>query len=193
MKNSTIPKRNYGPEDNKEFFLQIDSDNGDLAIRYLWIQHRFDNEEFLKNYFKSGNVSNINVRKQTAFLDDDWRKHNKIFDKSLKNGDLVWRFKILNEESKSIDYIEVWRSREIINYYFDRSKDVDISGDIWTADKREIFAKNLWDTGFDIRIQEPYLSISKDNANLYYEKLRQKAAKQENCIINTPWNRALNP
>jgi hypothetical protein len=160
------------------------------GIRYLWIQHRFDNEGFLSNYFLDNSSPKINVRKSTVHLSADWNKHNSIFLKSQEDGNLVWRYKVLNSISRSIDYVEVWKSIDVIERYFNRTHDVIVpTGEIWGAEPREQFAKELWNSGFDIRTWIPYNTISRDRAEYYYNLIPSLG----NCILNTKWNRNLNP
>jgi len=35
--------------------LVIPNFNGQYALRYIWMTHRYDNDNFIKNYFTGGN------------------------------------------------------------------------------------------------------------------------------------------
>ena len=103
---TVVPNRVYGDNDNKEYNPLITPDNAEdgWAIRYLWVQHLNDNDNFYNNYFDiEKKQTGLNIRKQTADLVNDWNKHNQIFLKSHQNGDLVWRLKAANKQNKSID------------------------------------------------------------------------------------------
>lgn len=190
----TIPKRNFSDQDYKPMTCLISPDGqGPWAVRYLWIQHRDDNEKFYNNYFTGGNQKGLNVRKNTEHLQKDWTAHNLIFEESAKNGNLVYRIKIGNEVSQSIDYIEIWKSKEILLGYFGYD-DVKLNDDIeWQRTERKLFAEKLFNAGFDIRYWSPYPLISKKLALEYYKSFVEKFKKRENCIINTSYNRDLNP
>lgn len=190
----TIPYRNYGQQDNKEMVSLIDPDGrGPWALRYLWIQHTTDNDLFFNNYFNSGNQTGLNVRKQTQHLNNDWTKHNQIFEDSTANGNLVWRVKIGNYQCRSIDYIEIWRNSEILENYFGDGDSKINKTTAWLNDERNSFAKNLYETGFDLRVWLPYQSISKELAAKYWNEFLEKYKNKDSCIINTPWNQDLNP
>ena len=191
-----IPTRNCGQPDNKEMIPLIEPDGkGPWAIRYMWIQHTTNNDEFFENYFNQGNKTGMNVRKQTTHLASDWSKHNEIFERSGKNGDLVWRIKVGNYKSRSIDYIEVWRNYDLlIDYFdFDRGGSKVNETTVWEDNSRKEFAQQLFDTGFDLRVWEPYPLISKEQALEYWRLFVERYKNKEQCIINTLWNRELNP
>ena len=42
--------------------LVLPDDNGEYALRYIWMQHRHDNDSFVKNYFTGGNQKGNNER-----------------------------------------------------------------------------------------------------------------------------------
>lgn len=186
-----VPTRYADPQDQKEMKMLIDPDDaGPWAVRYLWVQHRHDNDSFVNNYFDPTQTeAGMNIRKQTAELSDDWKAHNQIFFDSADNGDLVWRVKIGNPISHSIDYIEIWRSRDIVSKHFGQHPDETR----WEIDKRAKFKEQLYDKGFDIRELDTYPLISKRTAMLRYKDLIGQCERKENCIINTPWIRAINP
>lgn len=185
-----IPYRYAEPQDNKEMSMLIEPDEqGPWALRYLWVQHR-DNDTFYNNYFDPTQTeAGMNIRKQTAELADDWKAHNQIFFDSAENGDLVWRVKVGNPISRSIDYIEIWRSKEIVSKYFGENPDEDR----WEIENRKNFKAKLYDKGFDIRELVTYPLISKRTAMLRYKDFIGQCERKENCIINTPWVRAMNP
>jgi len=188
------PQRYFGEQDSKSMFSLIEPDNeGPWAVRYLWIQHLKDNDNFYQNYFSQGNQQGYNVRKQTVALKSDWDYHNQIFFDSTENGNLVWRVKVANEISQSIDYIEIWRSQEILKNYFggtDANLDENI---IWKNSNKKKFAENLYNVGFDIRCWHPYPLIGKKCAMNAYKRFVDRCKNQDGCIINTAWKRDLNP
>jgi hypothetical protein len=172
----------------------IDPDNTeDWAVRYVWIQNRFDNESFLNNYFNNGNSKNVNLRSLTTHINDDWLYHNKIFDASEVNGNLIWRVKVLNNLSNSIDIIEIWKNKDLINYYFNSVDDDTVLPDntVWTAASKKRLSSEIYNTGFVIRLWNPPQSISRPLAIGYYKKFVAQSQRQENCIINTRFNQLL--
>lgn len=190
---NVIPYKNFGAQDSKVFHSLIDSDDeGPWAMRYLWIQHTSDNTVFYENYFNSGNNTGYNVRKQTTDLKQHWDYHNQIFDRSAQNGDLIYRIKVGNPIDKSIDYVEIWRSVDILEKYFG-TYDTQINDQVWNRDDRKQFSKELFDRGFDLRVLLPYRKISKIAALEGYRYFEYRYKNKENCIINTPWNYNLNP
>jgi hypothetical protein len=191
-----IPFRHYGGQDGKPMTSLIDPDNtGPWAVRYMWIQHLKDNKKFYSNYFDPAmNQAGMNVRKQTIHLKSDWAAHNQIFYDSVANGNLVWRVKIRNQSSHSIDYIEIWRDSKIIEKYFGDTPTEKINLDIeWRLDARTNFNQYLYEAGFDIRSWKPYQTISKEFATEYYKNFVEQYKNKQQCIINTPWNKELNP
>jgi hypothetical protein len=191
-----IPHKHSAKQDNEEMTSLIDPDNaGPWAIRYLWIRNLNDNETFYNNYFDPTLAqAGMNIRKQSADLTNDWTAHNQIFFDSAKNGNLVWRVKVGNPINKSIDYIEIWRSQEIVKSFFGDSPTVTINDNItWTNDSRVSFLEQLRDKGFDIREWTEFPTISKIQAMQYYKKFVDRWENKDSCIINTPWSRVLNP
>ena len=191
-----VPFRHYGGQDEKTMASLIDPNNtGPWAVRYVWIQHLEDNEKFYNNYFDPKlSQAGLNVRKQTANLKSDWAAHNQIFFDSAANGNLVWRVKIGNPRNHSIDYIEIWRSSEIAGKYFGEAPEDKINNEIdWPNSDRLTFNKNLYEAGFDIRSWRPYQTISKELATEYYKAFVNQNKNKQQCIINTPWNKELNP
>jgi hypothetical protein len=193
-----IPKRNYGGRDDQKFhpLISPDDDKTGWAVRYLWIQHRHNNDTFYENYFDpEKKQTGMNVRKQTAELQKDWTAHNQIFHDSHKNGNLVWRLKVGNPISRSIDYIEIWRNADIITQYFSPKPITQISENIsWPKEERLNFNKELYDAGFDIRSWVPYRNISKIHAMKTYKKfIDLYESGSGNIIFNSWWKRELNP
>jgi hypothetical protein len=187
---NVIPRRNYGAEDLQEMTSLIDPDDqGIWAVRYLWIQHTQDNNKFYNNYFDPALAqTGMNVRKQTANLKNDWTAHNQIFHDSAANGDLVWRVKIGNPTSRSIDYIEIWRSVKTVEQHFG-----DNPNQTWPKDNRKSFNQQLFEAGFEIRSWYPYRTISNKLAIDYYNKFVDQHKNKQHCIINTPWRKDINP
>jgi hypothetical protein len=189
-----IPTKYFGSADEKAMHSLLDPDNeGPWAVRYLWIQHLKDNDVFYDNYFTEGNQTGYNVRKQTTHLQNHWNYHNQIFHDSEKNGNLIWRVKVGNQFSKSIDYIEIWKSKEILIRYFGGTDANIDEKTIWENSEKEKFAENLYNNGFDIRYWYPYSLISKECAMRYYKLFVERWKARDRCIINTVWNKNLNP
>jgi hypothetical protein len=171
---------------DKEMVSLIDPDNGSQwAVRYAWIQHKADNGGFLENYFSNGNIAGMNVRKASVNLKEHWDIHNRIFELSKDNGDLVWRVKAFNEFSNSIDYIEIWRTSEIIKKYFtiqENSSTLLPDGSVWSYHNRRQLELGIFETGF----------IAKNQALSLYESFVDRSISKDKCIINTPYNPRLN-
>lgn len=183
-------------QDNKAMTALITPDNaGPWAVRYLWIKNLNDNDTFYNNYFDPNlTKSGLNIRKQTTDLSSDWTAHNQIFIDSAQNGNLIWRVKIGNPVDKSIDYIEIWRSQDIVKTYFGNSPDVKINDEMsWTNPNRTNFLKQLRDKGFEIREWDEFPLISKKQAMLTYKEFVNLWYNKDKCIINTPWNKEINP
>jgi hypothetical protein len=131
----------------------------------------------------------MNIRKQTADLKTDWSAHNQIFYDSAADGNLVWRVKVGNKETRSIDYVEVWRSVNVLNQYFGKQTDMPN----WTTASRKTFNEQLFESGFIISDLQEFPLISKKQAIEYYRIFVDKWKSKDDCIINTPWNKELNP
>jgi transposase-like protein len=184
---------NFVTQDHCDLETLIDPDNvNEWAVRYLWIQHRTENSEFVANYFTNGNSRGLNVRKRTQHLGESWRNHNRVFDESAANGNLVWRVKSYNCRSQSIDYIEIWRSQEILTGIFDKPA-VLLDGNQWTDTEKSDLGRGIYDSGFDVRHLRPFAGISRKLAIEYYWKFVERNQAQDNCIINTQYNKILNP
>lgn len=157
-------------DDTKRMSL-ISYDNvKDYFVRYLWINHKTQNEIFFDNYFKPKDDVRLNVRHITKHLVESWKVHNKIFEDAWHNGDLIWRVKIANPYSKTIDYIEIWKSKEIVETAFNENLSELTNG--------------IADSGFEIKRNFNY--ISEDLSELYYENFLERFHAKQNCIINTP-------
>jgi len=166
----------------------IEPDNGNYwAVRYVWIQHLTDNDTFLKNYFTGKDIPGMNIRKSTTHIQEYWYQHNKLFDISGNNGDLVWRVKTLNTVSQSIDYIEIWKTQKIVDDYFllNEADSVLPDGSLWTKENKINLDKGILDTGFVVRNWVPHQTISRPQAMSYYKHFVQRAISKDNCIINT--------
>lgn len=188
------------PEYNQEMTPLIEPDmNGKWAVRYVWIQHRTNNEVFIENYFKKQQdigTSGLNVRKNTTHLQQFWDVHNKIFETSAINGDLVWRVKTYNNISDSIDYIEVWRDVETVSKYFsmEYTQPVTVSdGFVWTIEYKKMLSTGVFDSGFVSMNWLPYPTISRAQSIDLYKKYVSMATAGEKCIINTKFNLELHP
>jgi len=165
---------------NKQSVSLVIPDYGtDYAMRYVWMQHRFKNEEFVNNYFTIGNNLGMNVRKQTVKLQAYWNKHNAIFDDSGKNGDLIWRVKVLNLLNDSIDYIEVWKSSDIIYSLLEDNSS-------WPGDSMNLLKQGIYDAGFSAQKWLPFPTVSKDWAHSTYNIFLKMTRENKKCIINTP-------
>jgi hypothetical protein len=183
--------------------LVIPDGKGPWALRYIWVQHTERNDEFVANYFNGGNNATgtgLNLRKRTAYMQDAWNPHNAIFETSRDNGNLVWRVKTHNPYANSIDYIEVWRSPEVLSslFDFDAKDEVEINKNT----KRSITARNelregLTKEGFVIHrfldANTNWPLISPLQAIRLFRYFNKKFIGQENCIVNTPYNEELNP
>jgi hypothetical protein len=182
---------------DKEMVSLIDPDNSnEWAVRYAWIQHKTENDVFLENYFLNGNMKGMNVRKASVNLKEHWDIHNRIFELSKDNGDLVWRVKAFNKFSNSIDYIEVWRTTEIIKKYFMIQENSTIllpDGSTWAHYNRRQLELGIFETGFIARNWLPIQTISKNQALNFYEDFIDRFILKDRCIINTPYNPILNP
>ena len=168
--------------------------DGPWGLRYLLIQHRENNDQFVVNYFKEGNDTGLNVRKQTTHLQPAWSSHNKIFEESKENGNLVWRVKVFNPLAMSIDYVEVWRSPDVLNQIWGNG--LDDSG-VRSQEDSSSLSKGLYESGFDVRtwkeVNNSWATVSKHLAIEWYFHFVDKWKNKDNCIINTPWDKNLNP
>jgi transposase-like protein len=184
---------NFVVQDHRDLETLIEPDGVEgWAVRYLWIQHRTHNDEFVANYFTGGNNRGLNVRKHTEHLGETWRNHNRVFDESAANGALVWRVKAYNQISQSVDYVEVWRNRELLTEIFDKPALLS-DGSQWTDSEKSDLGRGIYESGFDVRHMRPYASISKKLALEYYQHFVQRHLAKDNCIINTRYNPELNP
>jgi hypothetical protein len=184
--------------------LVVPDGRGPWAVRYIWVKHQDKNEEFVSNYFNKGNNAagtGLNLRKQTEYMQTAWNPHNQIFETSRDNGNLVWRVKVHNPLANSIDYVEVWRSQEILQSLFDPIADnsqVQVNETtVRTADNQRDLRTGLYNAGFEVRGMRGRVArwpaVSKLTAMGWYKHFVQKFHAKDNCIINTPYNVELNP
>lgn len=148
---------------------------GPWAVRYHWIRHT-RNQEFLDNYFAAdGDGLKLNLRTLTGDRQDLWKPHNQNLANAEISGDMIWRVKILNPTTQSIDHMEVWRSREVLDRYFHAD-----DNPVWPPHLREELHLMLVDRGFRTKnLPRPYPLISKVQAlQLYAEYVRQVRKKQ---------------
>lgn len=183
--------------------LVVPDGKGPWAVRYIWVKHRDKNDEFINNYFNKGDTTGpgLNLRKQTAHMHTAWAPHNQIFETSRDNGNLVWRVKVHNPMVESIDYVEVWRSPEILQSLFNPVPDggqvqVD-ENTVRTAEDQRTLRTGLYDAGFEVRGMRGRIArwplVSKLTAMGWYKNFVQKFHANDNCIINTRYNVELNP
>ena len=184
--------------------LVVADGEGPWAIRYIWCKHTEKNDEFVKNYFVEGcndGQVGLNLRKRTAYMQKAWNPHNAIFETSRDNGDLVWRAKVHNPLANSIDYIEVWRSPEVISSLFryipPGEKIVIAQGVERTAEDQVTLRTNLYNEGFEIRRWHDEITdwptVSPQLAMYWYWCLVKKHFAKDNCRINTKHRPELNP
>lgn len=178
--------------------LIVPDGKGPWAVRYLWIQHTKQNDEFVSNYFNWGNNAKgtgLALRKQPA-----QDPHNEIFETSRDNGNLVWRVKTHNPFANSIDYVEVWRSAEVLDKLFNfnnRKKEVVVNNTIKrTVEARNELREGLSSAGFCVHryfdVNSNWPLISPMLAVRLFRHFQKKFIGQENCIVNTAFNEELN-
>lgn len=155
----------------------------EYALRYVWISHRDDNRRFIDNYFVNKNDQGLNIRKQSQHLQSFWQYHNAVFDQSADNGDLIWRVKVHNKHSDTVDYIEVWKSREILEQHF--GSGVPLRSEGWDIEKASALSKGIYDLGFCVKNWLPFQTMSKSQAREWYQMFKFKSQQKQNCIINT--------
>jgi len=173
-------------DDKTERESLIDPDGkGSYYLRYLWINSKDSNEAFLENYFKpqeedadtrnapGSGPAGLNLRAKTKHLKDFWKPHNDIFYEAWFNGELVWRVKALNPISLTIDYIEVWKSKEYLEEKF-------------TTENHKSLVEGILESGFIIKNWQPYQKISEEISKKYYDKFVASYFKEQNCTITTP-------
>jgi hypothetical protein len=97
--------------------LFIPDNVGPWAVRYIWVKNH--DVEFLQNYYSiSDKGAKSNIRKSSVHLKEHWIPHNCLMINQGHLGNIVWRIKTANPFNNSVDIIEVWRSREIIESLF---------------------------------------------------------------------------
>ena len=184
--------------------LVIPDGQGPWAVRYIWVKHRERNDDFVSNYFNGGNNTTgtgLNLRKQTAYMQTAWNPHNQIFETSRDNGNLVWRVKVHNPVAKSIDYVEVWRSPDVISSLFRYIKPNEAvkvtDGIVRTADDQKALRTGLYEAGFEVRrwrdAETNWPTVSPQVAMMWYRHFVKKHLAKDTCIINTKYNAELNP
>lgn len=184
--------------------LVIPDGQGPWAVRYIWVKHRERNDDFVSNYFNGGNNTTgtgLNLRKQTAYMQTAWNPHNQIFETSRDNGNLVWRVKVHNPVANSIDYVEVWRSPDVISSLFRYIKPNEAvkvtDGIVRTADDQKALRTGLYEAGFEVRrwrdAETNWPTVSPQVAMMWYRHFVKKHLAKDNCIINTKYNDELNP
>lgn len=160
-------------------FSLVEPDGGPYALRYIWMKHRHENLKFVQQYFKNGIPSGVNVRHLTNQHANLWSKHNSIFVESANNGNLIWRVKILNEVNNSIDYIEVWKSIDVVHTLLEDNSD-------WNIEEMNELRKVIWEAGFRAQKWSPFPTVSVEWAVKNYNIFLEKAISLQNCVINTP-------
>lgn len=194
-------------QDIADFPMQVVPDGrGPWAIRYLWVQHATNNDEFVSNYFNKGNNKDgagLNLRKQTTFMQQTaWNPHNEIFEQSRDNGNLIWRVKAANPDNDSIDYIECWRTKKVIHETFGakrgtgtnlKEEEVGDSPLARSAEAIEELRQGLAKSGFEPRVNLDMPEVHPLKAMLWYKHFVERSKNGEQCVINTPYNVELNP
>lgn len=89
---------------------------GPLALRYVFVSK----QDLAANY-NSG--SGANVRKSSSNLAPYWRAHNSLIINQCHLGNIIFRIKAVNTMNDSVDMIEVWRSRDIVDSLFNSESD----------------------------------------------------------------------
>lgn len=178
--------------------MVVPDGKGPWALRYLWVRHRTNNDDFVKNYFNGGNNSagtGLNLRKQTSDL-SEWKSHNEIFETSKNNGNLVWRVKVFNPHANSIDYVEVWRSPKVLAEIWGK-RDQAIDSGVRSSEDVQGLKQGIYGAGFELRwfkdFQTGWPLVTKRTAMSWYKYFVDRFKNKDNCIINTPWNKDLNP
>lgn len=179
---------------------------GPWAIRYLWCKHKEHNDEFVANYFAAKSDQEkgkpgLNLRKRTAYMQEHWDPHNALINTSRDNGNMIWRVKVHNPLANSIDYVECWRSPEVLAQAFHDlipGQKLQVNDDVVrTADNQQTLRQNLYKEGFEIRRwidkDTNWPTINPGLAMYYYWCFVQKHWQKDNCRVNTMWRVHLNP
>lgn len=103
----------------------IPDEVGPWAVKYTWIIKK-DDPNFVKNYHSVQQNSKQNIRKETDHLSEHWKAFNALIINHGHLGNIVWRIKLTNIYSNTIDIIEIWRSRELIEQLFTFSKNMPV-------------------------------------------------------------------
>lgn len=116
-KKPTLGYNEYSQETFKESIpLFVPDDAGPWAVRYVWIKN--NDENFVENYHIEVEGKKSNVRRSSIHLEQNWIPHNCLMVNQGHLGNIVWRIKTGNPFNDSIDIIEIWRSRKIIQDLF---------------------------------------------------------------------------
>jgi len=191
---NVIPYYSFGPQLGEPMVPLFEPDNGGkYGLRYLWITHRTDNDKFVDNYFNPQGSTGLNIRKQTAEHATLWQFHNSVFEESAKDGNLIWRVKVFNKFSRSIDYIEIWKNKETVIKFF--GPDTVFPGNKisvpavpgWINTVANELGQNLYNVGFSVKNWYPVQTVSERQAREVYEHFLSEARQKNKCIINTPW------
>lgn len=90
---------------------------GPWVLKYMWILKK-DDPNFINKYHNTALGTKNNVRKTTDYLGEHWRAFNSVIVNNGHLGNIVWRIKLTNTYSRTIDIVEVWRSKEILDNIF---------------------------------------------------------------------------
>ena len=184
--------------------LVVADGHGPWAVRYIWCKHRENNDEFVSNYFvASGNTkeAGLNLRKRTAYMQEHWDPHNALINTSRDNGNLVWRVKVHNPLANSIDYIEVWRSPEVLATsfgYITAGAELKVNNTtVRTAENQQTLRNGLYENGFEIQRwvdkNTNWPMVSPQLAMYWYWNFVKRHYRKDNCRVNTMWRLELNP
>jgi hypothetical protein len=186
--------------------LVVPDGQGPWAVRYIWCKHKENNDEFVENYFAAKEEQpegepGLNLRKRTAYMQEAWNPHNAIFETSRDNGNLVWRVKVHNPLANSIDYIEVWRSPEVISslfHYIPPGESVKVTDGVERTSEDQIALRtNLYKEGFEVRRwydnETDWPKVSPQLAMYWYWCFVKRHYAQDKCRVNTKWRINLNP
>lgn len=179
---------------------------GPWAIRYIWCKHTENNKDFVANYFAAKSdqekgKAGLNLRKRTAYMQEHWDPHNELINTSRDNGNMIWRVKVHNPIADSIDYVECWRSPEVLSQVFSDlmpGTELKIKDNVVrTATNQQTLRNNLYKEGFEIRRWvDPvtnWPTINPGLAMYFYWNFVQKHWLKANCRVNTMWRVHLNP
>jgi hypothetical protein len=89
---------------------------GPLTLRYVFVAK----QDLAANYNSGGGT---NVRRSSSNLGQYWRSHNSLIINQCHLGNIIFRIKAVNTVNNSVDMIEVWRSRDIVDRLFNSESD----------------------------------------------------------------------